>query len=51
MKLSRDDKLRRSIAKNGKKKYMKNFNSNIVSDYIINKTLGISDKKKYLWEK
>ena len=24
---------------------MKNFNSNIVSDYIINKTLGISDKK------
>ena len=30
MKISRDDKLRKKIAKNGKKKYMKFFNSNIV---------------------
>jgi glycosyltransferase involved in cell wall biosynthesis len=51
MKLSRDDKLRRKIAKKGKKKYMRYFNSNIVSNYIINKTLNLNDKNKYLWEK
>ncbi len=50
MKISRDDKLRRKIAKNGKKKYMKFFNSNIVSNFIIHRTLGLKDKKKYLWE-
>ena len=48
MKISRDDKLKK-IAKNGKKKYMK-FNSNIVSNYIIHKTLELPDKNKYLWE-
>ena len=51
MKLSRDDKLRKKIAKKGKDKYMKYFNSNIVSNFIINKTLDIKDKTKYLWEK
>ena len=51
MKLSRDDKLRRKIAKNGKNKYMKYFNSNIVANYIVNKTFGLHDKNKYLWEK
>ena len=50
MKISRDDKLRKKIAKNGKKKYMKFFNSNIVSNYIIHKTLELPDKNKYLWE-
>ena len=30
---------------------MKYFNSNIVSNFIINKTLDIKDKTKYLWEK
>ena len=35
MKLSRDDKLRKKIARNGKRKYMKYFNSNEVSNYII----------------
>ena len=51
MKLSRDDKLRRKIAEKGKNKYMKYFNSNIVSNFIVNKTLGLKDKTKYLWEK
>ena len=51
MKLSRDDRLRRKIAKKGKAKYMKYFNSNIVSDYIINKTFNLNDKNRYLWEK
>ena len=51
MKLSRDDNLRRKIAKKGKEKYMKYFNSNLVANYIINKTLNLKDKKSYLWEK
>ena len=48
-KISRDEKLRRSIAKNGKAKYTKYFNSNLVADFIINKTFEINNKKKYLW--
>ena len=35
-----DDKLRKKIAKRGKLKYMKYFNSNLVAEYIINKTLN-----------
>ena len=42
-------KLRKSIGKKGKKKYMKYFNSTLVADFIINKTLGRMDKKKYFW--
>ncbi len=49
LKISRDEKLRKSIAKKGKKKYMKYFNSTLVADFIINKTLGRLDKKKYYW--
>jgi len=50
-KIAKDDRLRRKIAKKGKEKYMKNFNSVKVAQYIINKTLNISDKKSYLWER
>ena len=50
IKISRDDKLRRQIAHNGKKKYMKYFNSSEIANFIINKSLEIKDKK-YLWEK
>ena len=50
IKISRDDKLRRKIAQNGKKKYMKYFNSTEVANFIINKTLEVKDKR-YLWEK
>ena len=49
IKISNDEKLRRSIGKNGKIKYMKYFNSNLVAEFIINRTLGIKDKKRYLW--
>ena len=49
LKISRDENLRKSIARNGKKKYCKYFNSNIVADFIINKTLDINNKNKYLW--
>ena len=51
IKISSDDNLRRKIARNGKRKYMKYFNSDLVSEYIINKTLGIKTNKKYLWER
>jgi len=50
-KFARDDEKRKKIAKNGRFKYMKYFNSTIVADYIVRNTLGISYKKnKYLWE-
>ena len=49
LKISRDEKLRKSIGRNGKLKYMKYFNSTLVADFIINKTLNIDNKKKYFW--
>jgi len=49
LKISKDENLRRQIAKNGKKKYMKYFNSTNVAEFIINKTLDINNKKKYYW--
>ena len=49
LKISKDEKLRKSIAKKGKEKYMKYFNSRLVAQFIIDKTLGIENKKKYLW--
>ena len=51
-KYKRDHRDRKSIAKNGKNKYMKYFNSNIVCSFIINKTLELNNKKEsFLWEK
>ncbi len=49
LKISKDEKLRKSIAKKGKEKYMKYFNSKLVAQFIIDKTLGIDNKNKYLW--
>ena len=53
MKISRDEKLRKQIAKNGKDKYMKYFNSNLVAEFIINKTFDINRKnfKKFIWSR
>ena len=50
-KYKKDVKQRRIIAKNGKKKYFKYFNSTLVADYIIKKTLDINNKRKFIWEK
>ena len=50
-KICRDDKLRKSIGKKGKEKYLKHFNSNKVASYIINRTLDINSKQKVYWEK
>ena len=48
-KYSIDDELRQKIAKKGRDKYFKFFNSTIVAEFIINKSLNIN--KKYFWEK
>ncbi len=50
-KISKDEKLRKSIAKKGKLKYLKYFNSNLVAEFIINKTLNIKSKSRYIWHK
>ena len=48
-KYSNDDKLRKLIAKKGRDKYFKYFNSTVVADFIIKKTFSIKSKKFY-WE-
>jgi len=49
IKISNDEKLRRSIGKAGQEKYFKYFNSNIIAEFIINKTFDINKNKKYFW--
>ncbi len=50
IKFNKNDKLRKKIAKRGREKYHKFFNSKNVAEYIINKTFKIKTKK-YFWEK
>jgi len=50
-KYKKDKKQRNLIAKNGKIKYMKYFNSNLVCKYIIERTMGDIISKDYLWLK
>ena len=51
IKISNDEKLRKKIAKAGKDKYLKYFNSTKVAEYIIEKTLDIKSNKRFFWEK
>ncbi len=51
LKVSADEKLRKKIARQGKDKYMKFFNSDLVSKFIIDKTLNRKLKNNYFWEK
>ena len=46
-----DIKERNRIARRGKIVYFKYFNSTIVSDYILSKTIGIKSKKTFIWDK
>ena len=46
----KDDKDRRLIAKNGKNKYLKFFNSSLVAKFILNKTFNINNKYNFLWD-
>ena len=41
----------KKIAENGKKKYMKYFNSNLVADFIVTKTLLKNSKNRFIWNK
>jgi len=43
-------KIRNKIAQNGKKAYLKKFNSVLVSQYIINKTFQIKSNRKFYWD-
>jgi hypothetical protein len=45
----KDNRQRKIIARNGKIKYLKYFNSNIVSQFIIDKTFQKNEKNKYIW--
>ena len=49
IKYSNDHKLRSSVAKNGRSKYFKYFNSTIIADFIISKSFQIN--KEFYWEK
>ncbi len=51
LKISYDDKIRKLIAKKGKDKYMKYFNSNLVAEFIINKSFDFKSSKKFYWQK
>ena len=46
---SNNDEERKKIAKKGRDKYFKYFNSTIIADFIINKTFPKKHKKFY-WE-
>ena len=48
-KYKKDKKEGKKIAKNGKKKYLKYFNSDIVSEYILSKSFDYRMKKKVIW--
>ena len=48
-KYSNNDSLRKKIAKRGREKYFKYFNSTIVADFIIKKSFG-SKNKTFFWE-
>lgn len=48
LKYKKDDNLRKLIAKNGRRKYFKIFNSTVVANYILSKTFN--PEKKIFWE-
>ena len=50
-KFSRDKKEGKKIARLGKIKYLKYFNSSLVSEFLTTKTFEIKSKKKFVWEK
>jgi glycosyltransferase involved in cell wall biosynthesis len=48
-KFKKDKKTGKKIAKKGRDKFFRYFNSNIVSDYIISKTFDVKSKYKFIW--
>jgi len=51
IRISNDEKLRKSIGEMGKKKYFKYFNSTTIAEFIINKTYNTKATKDYIWQK
>ena len=49
-KYKKDIRQGKLIAKNGRKKYFKYFNSNLVSQYILDKTFDFKTNKKFIWD-
>ena len=49
LKYKKDNKKRKIIARNGKLKYMKYFNSTLVSQYMIDQIFDLKAKYKYIW--
>ena len=50
-KFKKDKKIGKKIAKSGRDKYLKYFNSDLVSDFILSKTLEIKSKNRFIWDK
>ena len=50
LKYKKDNKKRKLIAKNGKFKYMKYFNSNLVSQFMIDEIFDFKSKNNYIWK-
>ena len=50
-KYKKDRKEAKRIAKNGKTAYLKNFNSTIISDFILSKLFDYKSKNRFIWEK
>jgi hypothetical protein len=50
-KYKKDKKAGKKIAKLGKEKYLKYFNSDLVAEFILTKTLDIKTKKSFIWDK
>ena len=49
-KFKKDKKIGKKIAENGKKKYFKFFNSDLVSEFILSKTFDYKLKNKIIWD-
>ena len=45
-----NDNLRKKIANNGRRKYLREFSSEKISKYIVTKSMNINIKDKFLWE-
>ena len=50
-KYKKDKKEGKKIAKRGRDKYLKYFNSDLVSEFILTKTLNIKTKKSFIWDR
>ena len=50
-KYKKDKKIGKKIAERGRNKYLKYFNSEIISDFILSKTFDFKSKNRFIWNK